>query len=139
MKKENLLIEATALKAGPIPIIIFHTLFNIDIELFCGSICFALALAFTELRPSTAWSHSSGEASFTCLPTVSSSPSFSFCNLDWSAATVEAVRLHWVTQAVPTDDAKSILRVSHNEVEMLKKFCLKTPTVDESSNSCPCA
>lgn len=130
-------MEARALKAGPIPKSTAHILFTIDLSLFWGSwICLAFALAFTELRPSTAWSQSSGEASLICLVACCFRPALSLLDSGWSAVAVEVWRTKSNILVAPKGDIKSLLSNPESNLETPNSLCFfRGIKVENSDNS----
>lgn len=133
----NLLMEAMALKAGPIPKSVAHILFSKDSSLFGDSTIFlAFAFAFAVVNPSTAWSHSSGEASFTCLDAFSLLWLLPLWVSGWPAVAIEACRTNSDILVTLKEEARSFLSSMWSNVETPCGKCLKNCCIAKVDDWC---
>ena len=110
--KTCLLIDATTFSADPIPSIVAQFFFT-KASSFLRNSCTCFALAFTKLKPSTAWSHSSGDASiFLCFETFSSVSSSSSSVVRYFAVAVEEFLVKWDINLTPLNETPCPLRTS---------------------------
>uniref|UniRef100_A0A2P2M536 Uncharacterized protein MANES_01G018300 n=1 Tax=Rhizophora mucronata TaxID=61149 RepID=A0A2P2M536_RHIMU len=105
-----------------------------DLTTQCDSSCnfSVLALAFAVLNPSTAWSHSSGDASFLFLTIISSFCSSSLSISGCLAVTVDTLRAESNINLIGDFNSELIWQRPRG---LMLNPCLKFPKPDRPSNS----